>query len=420
MRECMTDGNSLYKSAGTSMRHREESVKSFELSEKRNVWPGVRSKRRTKYDTSDVANDMSITREAINEALSQVMEPDLGKDLVTLNMIKDLNVEGKKVSFTVVLTTPACPLKDHIRNACINAVHHLVDSSAEVEVNLEANVTSIRDEKAEILPGVRNTIAIASGKGGVGKSTIAANLAVALASSGARVGLVDTDVYGPSIPTMFGCLDERPVISEQKKIIPLERYGVKLLSMGFLVDPREAVVWRGPMVTSAVRQFLSDAEWGELDYLVMDLPPGTGDVQLTIVQTIPLTGAVIVSTPQEVALADARKGVAMFRQVDVPVLGMVENMAYFTPPELPDRKYYLFGQGGARRLAEELNVPFLGEVPIEEPLREGGDRGNPIVASKDESPAKNALNEMAEVVAQQVALRNANLPPTQRVEILHR
>ena len=362
---------------------------------------------------------MSITREAVLDALSNVIEPDLGKDLVTLDMIRDVEIDGKKVAFTVVLTTPACPLKDHIRNACTNAVLHLVDPEAEVEIEMTSNVTTARKDDAPILSGVRNTIAVASGKGGVGKSTLAANLAVALAQTGASVGLVDVDIYGPSVPTMFGLKDARPELNDDRKIIPLERHGVRLLSMGFLVDPTEAVVWRGPMVTSAVRQFLGDTAWGDLDYLVLDLPPGTGDIQLTIVQTIPLTGAIVISTPQDVALADARKGVAMFEKVDVPVLGIVENMAYFTPPDLPDRKYYLFGEGGARRLAQSLEVPFLGEIPIEQPVREGSDEGVPIVVGRPESPAAEAFRTIAERAAQQIAIRNAELPPTQKVEVLY-
>ncbi|MEM9997527.1 MAG: Mrp/NBP35 family ATP-binding protein, partial [Bacteroidota bacterium] len=271
------------------------------------------------------------------------------------------------------------------------------------------------------IPGVKNAIAVASGKGGVGKSTVAANLAVALSRAGHKVGLVDTDIYGPSVPTMFGVPEgEKPRLNDQRKIIPLRRYGVKLLSMGFLVDTRNAVIWRGPMVSSAVRQFLNDADWGDLDYLVLDLPPGTGDIQLTIVQTIPLTGSVVVSTPQKVALDDARKGVAMFQNVNVPVLGIVENMAYFAPPDRPDRRYYLFGQGGARKLAEELGVPLLGEVPIEEQLRESGDRGKPIVVAEPESASARAFVGIAEEAVRQVAFRNESEPPTQPIEILYK
>jgi ATP-binding protein involved in chromosome partitioning len=351
---------------------------------------------------------MAINESAVLEALSTVIDPDLGRDLVSLNMVRDVAVSGSRIAFTVVLTTPACPLKDHIRNACIHAIHEHVDPNVEVDVKMTANVTSRASADKEILPGVRNTIAVASGKGGVGKSTIAANLAVALAKSGARVGLVDTDIYGPSVPTMFGAANERPRVNERQQIIPLERYGVKLLSMGFLVDPNEAVVWRGPMVTSAVRQFLEQADWGELDYLILDLPPGTGDIQLTLVQTIPLSGAIIVTTPQEVALADARKGVAMFRKVNVPVLGIVENMAYFTPPELPDNKYFIFGEAGGKRLAQELSVPLLGEIPIRERIREASDDGLPVVLRDGAEADSEALLTMAERVAQELSIRNAS------------
>ncbi len=369
----------------------------------------------------------AMTNEQILDALSNVIEPDLGQDLVTLGMVKDVETKGRQVAFTVVLTTPACPLKEQIRSACVKAIHELVDAEANVTVRMTSNVTSRPGPPAGpgaqpgVLGGVKNIIAVASGKGGVGKSTVAANLAVALAQEGAAVGLVDTDIYGPSVPLMFGVpADEKPRIDENRKIIPLERHGVKLLSMGFLVDEAQAVVWRGPMVSSAVRQFLNDAAWGALDYLVLDLPPGTGDIQLTIVQTAPLTGAVIVSTPQEVALADARKGVAMFGNVNVPVLGVVENMAYFTPPDMPDRKYYLFGEGGARRLAEDLGLALLGEVPIEQATRESGDRGTPIVIAEPESASAQAFRRIAKHTAQQVSIRNADLPATQPIEILYR
>lgn len=370
-----------------------------------------------------------MTRDQVLAALSTVIEPDLGRDLVTLNMVRDVEVDGQRVAFTVVLTTPACPLKEVIRQGCEDAIRD-VDPSVELDIRLEADVTSRRPARPGAQPpvldvgaedGVRNAIAVASGKGGVGKSTVAANLAVALARKGASVGLVDVDIYGPSVPIMFGVPeDEKPRLNDERKIVPLERHGIKLLSMGFLVDPKQAVVWRGPMVSSAVRQFLGDTDWGALDYLVLDLPPGTGDIQLTLVQTIPLTGAVIVSTPQPVALADARKGVAMFERVNVPVLGLVENMAFFSPPDLPERKYYLFGEGGARRLAEELSVPFLGEVPIEQALRESGDLGEPIVSRDPESASAAAFRTIAQHTAQQVSIRNAELPATQKVEILYR
>ncbi|WP_095510556.1 Mrp/NBP35 family ATP-binding protein [Rubrivirga marina] len=268
---------------------------------------------------------------------------------------------------------------------------------------------------------VTNFIAVASGKGGVGKSTVAANLAAALAASGAKVGLLDADVYGPSVPLMFGVpADEKPRLNDERHIVPLVRYGVKLLSMGFLVDDSNAVIWRGPMVSSAVRQFLGQAAWGELDHLIIDLPPGTGDIQLTLVQTVPLTGAVVVSTPQPVALADARKAVKMFENVHVPVLGVVENMAYFTPPDLPDRKYYLFGEAGAQKLAAELDVPVLGEVPIEQAAREAGDNGTPVVLAEPESATAQAFRQMAERVVTEVERRNADAPPTQPIEILYK
>ncbi len=278
-----------------------------------------------------------------------------------------------------------------------------------------------RPEKPRGVAGVTNFIAVASGKGGVGKSTVAANLAAALAASGARVGLLDADVYGPSVPLMFGVPpDEKPRLNDDRHIVPLVRYGVKLLSMGFLVDEQNAVIWRGPMVSSAVRQFLGQAAWGDLDHLVIDLPPGTGDIQLTLVQTVPLTGAVVVSTPQPVALADARKAVKMFENVSVPVLGVVENMAYFTPPDLPDRKYFLFGEAGAQKLAAELGVPVLGEVPIEQAAREAGDRGTPVVLAEPESATARAFVAMAERVAAEVERRNADAPPTQPIEILYK
>ncbi|MAQ92019.1 MAG: MRP family ATP-binding protein [Rhodothermaceae bacterium] len=278
-----------------------------------------------------------------------------------------------------------------------------------------------RPQKPRGVSQVTNFIAVASGKGGVGKSTVAANLAAALAASGAKVGLLDADVYGPSVPLMFGVPeDEKPRLNDERHIVPLLRYGVKLLSMGFLVDEKNAVIWRGPMVSSAVRQFLSQAAWGELDHLVIDLPPGTGDIQLTLVQTVPLTGAVVVSTPQPVALADARKAVKMFENVHVPVLGVVENMAYFTPPDLPDRKYFLFGEAGAQKLAAELDVPVLGEIPIEQAAREAGDRGTPVVLSEPDSVSAKAFRAMAERVVAEVERRNADAPPTLPIEILYK
>jgi ATP-binding protein involved in chromosome partitioning len=363
-----------------------------------------------------------ITPEKVLEALSKVEEPDLKKDLVTLNMVKDVRVDGKKVSFTVVLTTPACPLKELIANACRNAILHFVDKDAEVTVNMTANVTTTLQTQNPFLKDIKNVIAVASGKGGVGKSTVAANLAIAMAQTGAKVGLIDADIFGPSQPIMFGAEHERPFITEKEGkqyMVPVEKYGVKLLSIGFLTDPSQAIVWRGPMASKALRQLFSDAAWGELDYLFIDLPPGTSDIHLTLVSAVPVTGAVIVTTPQEVALADARKGTAMFRMdsIRVPILGVVENMAYFTPAELPENKYYIFGKGGGRLLAQELNVPFLGEIPLVQSIREGGDLGTPIVLDES-NPAALSFLQVAGNAAQQVAIRNATKEPTRTVETI--
>ena len=354
-----------------------------------------------------------ITKEQVLDALSNVMEPDLKKDLVTLNMIQDVAVDGIKVSFTVVLTTPACPLKELIHNACVNAIKHLIDMDAEVTVNMTANVTTKRGVERPLLPKVKNIIAVASGKGGVGKSTVAANLAVSLADLGARVGLVDADIYGPSIPIMFDVVDEKPMVrmvDGQQMMIPVESYGIKLLSIGFFADTSQAIVWRGPMASKALTQLFRDADWGELDYLIIDLPPGTGDIHLTLVSGIPLTGAVIVSTPQRVALADAEKGISMFQlpNINVPVLGVVENMSYFTPEELPDNKYYIFGKDGAKDLAEKLGVPLLGQIPLVQSIREAGDSGRPA-GLQENTPVANAFLELAKNVAQQVAIRNAEV-----------
>jgi ATP-binding protein involved in chromosome partitioning len=364
-----------------------------------------------------------ITKEAVIEALSQVQEPDLGKDLVTLNMVKDIEIDGKKVSFTVILTTPACPLKDMIEKACVNAIRLLVDKEAVVKVHMTSNVNSNRKDNKSILPGVKNIIMVASGKGGVGKSTVSVNLAIGLAQEGAKVGLLDADIYGPSIPIMLGMRDERPKMTEiegKGMIVPMERYGIKAMSIGLLVDEKQAIVWRGPMASSALKQFISDVYWEELDYLIIDLPPGTGDIHLTMVQTVPVTGVVIVSTPQAVAAADARKAIMMFKQqqINVPILGIVENMAYFTPQELPNNKYYIFGQGGARRMADQFELPFLGEIPIVQSIREGGDNGVPAVIS-DEPVSKQAFITLAKKVAQNIAMRNANMAPTKVVEMMN-
>lgn len=353
-----------------------------------------------------------MNREDVLKALSTVQEPDLKKDLVTLNMVRDVEVDGNYVSFTVVLTTPACPLKDLIKNDCIAAVKQ-VNNAAVVKVNFDASTTTIRADKSNVLPGVKNVIAVVSGKGGVGKSTVSANLALALAQGGASVGLMDADIYGPSVPIMFGVRGERPMMKEvdgKGMIVPLERYGIKLLSIGLLVDEKNAVIWRGPMASSAIRQFITDVDWGELDYLVIDMPPGTGDIHLTLVQTAPVTGAVVVSTPQDVALVDAKKAIAMFgqAQLNVPIIGLVENMSYFVPAELPDNRYYIFGREGGKRLADEYDLPFLGQIPLVQSIREGGDAGVPLMMSDDEI-TKAAFAEFAGTVARSVSMRNAHM-----------
>ncbi len=366
---------------------------------------------------------MSITKEQVVEALKNVIEPDLKKDLITLNMVENIEVEGKNVSFTVILTTPACPMKAMIQQACINAIIHFVDQEANVTVTMTARTTGgARSKGGALLPEVKNIIAIASGKGGVGKSTVAANLAIALAKKGAKVGLIDADIYGPSQHIMFGAEHERLFVNERDGVsymIPIEKYGVKVLSIGMLVDPNKAIPWRGPMASKALQQLFSDAEWGALDYMLIDLPPGTGDIHLTLVSAVPVTGAVIVSTPQHVALADARKGINMFQieSVNVPVLGLVENMAYFTPEELPNNKYYIFGKEGAADLSKELNIPFLGEIPLVQSIREGGDSGIPV-ALDDDTVVSKAFSEVADNMIRQVAIRNANQSPTERVSAI--
>ncbi len=369
---------------------------------------------------------MSVTPAAVLEALSTIVDPVQGRDIVRLGMVKGLKVHGKKVALTVMVKDPTTDFAQTVAEQCRAAIKAHLGPNVVVYADTDSEMISLgapvveNNRPQNVNVSALNIVAVASGKGGVGKSTVAANLAVSLAKLGYEVGLVDTDIYGPSVPTMFGAMNEKPRVNSDRKIIPLERHGVKLLSMGFMVDPDQAVIWRGPMVSSAVRQFLGDADWGNLEYLILDLPPGTGDIQLTIVQTVSLTGAIIVSTPQNVALADARKGVAMFQQVNVPVVGIVENMAFFAPPDLPDRKYYLFGQGGAKRLAEELAVPFLGEVPLEQAVRETGDDGTPIVVQHPDSASAQAFLEIAKDAVRQLAIRNAELPPTQPVEILYR
>lgn len=362
-----------------------------------------------------------MTSEKVLQALSNVQEPDLGKDIVTLNMVKDLEIDGNYVAFTVVLTTPACPMKDHIKNACINAIKLLVNKEATVNVRFTANTTTQRKDPREVLPKVKNIIAVVSGKGGVGKSTVAANFALALARGGASVGLMDADIYGPSVPIMFGVRGQRPMMTDGGEngkglIVPLEKYGIKLMSIGLLVDEKNAVVWRGPMASSAIRQFVTDVFWDELDYLVIDMPPGTGDIHLTLMQTVPVTGVIVVTTPQDVALADAKKGIAMFgqAQLKVPIIGMVENMSWFTPAELPENRYYIFGKEGGKRLAEEYDIPFLGQIPLVQSIREGGDKGVPIMMT-DDAITKKAFLDFAGNAARSIAMLNANIQNAESV-----
>jgi len=350
-----------------------------------------------------------ITEKDVLKALLNVEDPDLKKDIVTLGMVRDVKVEGKKISFTVMLTTPACPMKDLIQRACVNAVHLLVDKEAEVNVTMSSEVTTSRDKNA-VLPKVKNIIAVASGKGGVGKSTVAVNLAIGLAKAGAKVGLLDGDIYGPSIPLMLGLEDAKPPLQDidgKSYMVPIEKYGLKILSIGFLVDKKQPVVWRGPMISSAIRQFINDVDWGELDYMIIDLPPGTGDVHITIAQAANISGVVMVTTPQEVSLSDCRKAVNMFSipGVNIPVLGVVENMSYFTPAELPNNKYYLFGKDGGKKIAAEFLLNYLGEVPIYQSVQEGGDKGEPAVLGS--GPDAEAFRNIANNVAAQIAIFNA-------------
>lgn len=365
---------------------------------------------------------MRIEKEEVLKVLSTVIDPDFGRDIVTLNMVKDVKTGENEISFTVELTTPACPLKEIIEGDCVKAIHNAFGADVKLDINMSSRVTSNRRDNKNLLPEVRNIIAVASGKGGVGKSTVAANLALALAQDGAAVGLMDADIYGPSVPMMFGVRGEKPMMTKvngKGMIVPLERFGIKLMSIGLLIDEKQAVVWRGPMVSSAFRQFVSEVLWGQLDYLVIDLPPGTGDIHLTLVQTVPVTGAVIVTTPQQVALADARKGVGMFNMgaIKVPVLGLVENMAYFTPAELPENKYYIFGKGGGQQLADEYGVPLLGQIPIVQSICEGGDLGIPAVMG-DDAITKEAFAQFAKNTARQISIRNANLEATKVVEMV--
>jgi len=352
---------------------------------------------------------MIITEEQVLAALRNVEDPDLKKDLVTLNMIKAVKIEDRTIGFTLELTTPACPMKEMLKNACTNAIKHFVAADAIININITSRVTKPLDTTQ--LKAIKNIILVSSGKGGVGKSTVASNLAVTLAADGAKVGLIDADIYGPSVPIMFGLVGAKPSARETEDgktlILPIEKYGIKLLSLGFFADPDQPVPWRGPMASNAIKQLFNDADWGELDYLIVDLPPGTGDIHITISQSFPIAGAVIVTTPQQVALADTRKGLAMFRMqgINIPVLGVIENMSYFTPAELPENKYYIFGKDGGKELAKQYDVPFLGEIPLVQGITAAGDNGSPIAVDL-ENPLSIAFSEIAGKIAQQISINN--------------
>ncbi len=373
---------------------------------------------------------MAYTNELILSALSKVQYPGTDKDIVSSEMIENIVIEAKKISFSLALPKANDPSTSTVKKACVAAIKTYVGQAAQIEGNINVVVKSSKPSvKAEPLnlksennlSGIKNIIAVASGKGGVGKSTLSTNLAVSLADKGFSVGLIDADVFGPSLPKMFDVENERPEVFKKDgkdMIKPIFKYGVKMLSIGFFVNPEDALVWRGPMATSALKQLINQGDWGTLDYLLIDLPPGTSDIHLTLVQEVPVTGAVIISTPQDVALADAIKGISMFTgdKVNVPVLGLVENMAWFTPEELPNNKYYIFGKEGCSKLATKMNIPFLGQIPIVQSIREGGDNGKPAVIDKD-SIVGVAFTELTDKIINEIGRRNKDADPTKKVEI---
>jgi len=369
---------------------------------------------------------MSFTKQDIYKALETITEPGEGKSLIENKNISNLVVFGSEVIVDVSISNPALQAKKKIELEIKKAIHFHVDEKIDVKVNVKSIAPPKKEQdsnliKGKKIPNIQNIIAVASGKGGVGKSTITANSAISLAKMGFKVGVLDADIYGPSMHLMFDVEKERPIsinIDGRSKMKPIENYGVKLLSLGFFTNPNQAVIWRGPMASKALNQLIFDADWGELDFLLIDLPPGTGDVHLSIVQALPINGAVIVSTPQNIALADAKKGVAMFQQesIQVPVLGIVENMAYFTPEELPDNKYYIFGKDGAKHLAEDITTKFLGEVPLVQSIRESGDVGHPV-ALQENTPLEKAFTDITKEMVSELLKRNANLPPTEVVRI---
>ncbi len=368
--------------------------------------------------------NMKLDRKEILKALETITIAGEGKNMVESGAITNVVTFGDEAIVDLVLTTPAMHIKKRAEDDIRKTIHDLVSSEAKVKVNIKVEVLTKENPnqiKGKSIPGIKNIIAIASGKGGVGKSTVTANLAVTLAKMGFSVGVLDADIYGPSMPIMFDVENEKPLsttVDGKSKMKPIESYGIKILSIGFFTSPSQAVIWRGPMASKALNQMIFDADWGELDFMLLDLPPGTGDIHLSIVQSLPITGVVVVSTPQAVALADAKKGVSMFMSdsINVPVLGIIENMAYFTPEELPNNKYYIFGKEGAKNLSEDLQVPFLGEVPIVQSIREAGDYGRPA-AMQTGSIIETVFEEITKEVVSQVVNRNENLPPTEAVKI---
>ncbi|PZD77724.1 Mrp/NBP35 family ATP-binding protein [Mesonia sp. K7] len=365
---------------------------------------------------------MKIQKTAIEKALAKISVSGEGQNMMESGVIKNINVFGTEVIVDVQLATPAMHIKKRAEDDIKKIIRQEVSQEAEVNVNITVEAKKNTNEiKGKAIPGIKNIVAVASGKGGVGKSTVTANLAVSLAKNGFKVGLLDADIYGPSATIMFDVERERPLsvtVDGKSKMKPIENYGVKVLSIGFFTKPNQAVIWRGPMAAKALNQMIFDAAWGELDFLLIDLPPGTGDIHLSIMQSLPITGSVIVSTPQNVALADAKKGVAMFQQesINVPVLGIIENMAYFTPEELPNNKYYIFGEKGAKNLAEDIEIPFLGEIPLVQSIREAGDIGRPAALQED-TPVAEALKEITKKVVEQTVRRNKNLAPTEAIKI---
>ncbi len=367
---------------------------------------------------------MSISRKNIEEALSKITLPNQGQSVIESGAIKNIQVFGTEIIIDIEIDNPTLQYKKRVESECINAIHQYVTKNSDVKINIAVQKSNVKNKlKGKEIPGVKNIIAVSSAKGGVGKSTIASNIAVGLSNLGYEVGIIDADIYGPSTHIMFGLQGEYPTainIDGKSKINPLVSYGVRVNSIGFFAQSQEAVVWRGPMASKALNQLLWDTHWGELDYLIVDLPPGTGDIHLSLVQSIPLTGAIVISTPQDIALADARKGVHMFQmeEIDVPVLGIVENMSYFIPPDSQDKKYYIFGNSGAKLLAEDLNVSLLAEIPIEQSIREAADAGRPAAMQKNTFTSK-IFNKLSNDLVNIIQKRNVNLPPTKRVEITH-